>query len=94
MKHKDKEHFYDEILRAMWGYLSDKLAIPVSSLTRETVVETLKKENIDEEISSDLTDLLDTCEFAKYAPAQESGQMEKIYERASKLIGKLSQKLK
>lgn len=94
MKKNNSEKFYDEVLKAIWGYLSDKLAIPVSSLSKDNVAELLAKHKIEDELSTQLMALLNDCEFARYAPSAVSGGMDEIYRKAQKLISKLDQKIK
>lgn len=89
MKQGNKEAFYDEVIRALWGYLSDKLNIPVADLSRETVKETLVKKNIDEALISNFVEVIDNCEFAKYAPVTEGNQIEQDYGKARMVINKL-----
>lgn len=88
-----KEHFYDEVLKAIWGYLSDKANIPLSELSRDTALELLKNKGIDEDIVQKFVQLLDSCEFARYAPSVE-GAMQDDYNKAIEVITKLQQKLK
>jgi hypothetical protein len=80
------DKFYDEILKAIWGYLSDKLNIPVSELTRSNAVNSLEERGIEEEQIAKLTSVLDTCEFARYAPSTSGTEAFKIYEEASQFI--------
>jgi hypothetical protein len=94
LKSNNKEMFYNEVLKALWGYLGDKLSIPVSELKRDTVVETLNSHNIDSQLTGKFIEMLDICEFARYAPATEAGQMQKVYDDASDVINNLAQKLK
>ena len=82
----DNDKFYEEILKALWGYLSDKLNIPVSDLTRSNAVETLAARGIDEERLKSLTNILDTCEYARYAPSATGTSAPEIYEGASQFI--------
>jgi len=89
MKQTDKEAFYDEVIRALWGYLSDKLNIPVSDLSRNTVKETLVDRKIDEVIINSFVEIIDNCEFAKYAPTSIENQMEQDYDKARQVINKL-----
>jgi hypothetical protein len=88
-----KEQFYDEVLKAIWGYLSDKANISLSELSRDTALELLKNKNIDDEIVQKFVQLLDSCEFARYAPSVE-GAMQDDYNKAIDVITKLQQKLK
>jgi len=86
MKEKQTDKFYEEILKAIWGYLSDKLNIPVSELTRNSAVASLAEKGIDEQEITNLTSILDSCEFARFAPSSSVSETEKIYEDASKFI--------
>ncbi|HAZ00725.1 MAG TPA: hypothetical protein DCY97_00900 [Marinilabiliales bacterium] len=94
LKQNNSEKFYDEILKAIWGYLSDKLSIPVANLTKDNVSEILNKHQVDAETVGNLMQLLDACEFARYAPASVSGGMDEIYKQAEMVISKLDQKIK
>lgn len=94
MKNNEDEKFYDEILKAIWGYLSDKLVIPVANLSKDNVAEILDERTVDKETTSVLMQLLDACEFARFAPTSVSGGMDDIYKKASSLITKLDQKIK
>ena len=67
LKENKKEEFYDEVLRALWGYLSDKLSIPLANLTKDNVEAELAKYGVDESLISEFMDILNTCEFARYA---------------------------
>ena len=86
MKEKQSDRFYEEILKAIWGYLSDKLNIPVSELTRSSAFASLTEAGISEQAIAELASIIDTCEFARFAPSSSSAEAEKIYEDASKFI--------
>jgi BatD DUF11 like domain len=86
LKNDEIDMFYEEILKAVWGYLSDKLNIPVSDLTRSNAVTTLSERGIDEELLNSLTGILDTCEYARYAPSSSETGASDIYEGASQFI--------
>jgi hypothetical protein len=86
LKENQSDKFYEEILKAIWGYLSDKLNIPVSELTRNSAVNSLTDKGIAEADINNLTSILDTCEFARFAPSSSAAEAEKIYEGASKFI--------
>ena len=86
LKHGEIDRFHEEILKATWGYLSDKLNIPVSDLTRSNAVASLTKKGISDDMIKMLSGILDTCEYARYSPsASETGASE-VYENASQLI--------
>ena len=94
MKADDKPHFYEETMKALWGYLGDKLSIEQSELTKDNVSEKLMAKGIDEETIKEFLNTLADCEFARFSSVtDESLSMKSIYERASDLIGKLEDKL-
>lgn len=82
----NNEKFYEEILLALWGYVSDKMSIPRSELTRQTVVETLKSKNISDQIISDFVKIIDNCEVARFSPSAVGFNSQQIYKDASSLI--------
>jgi hypothetical protein len=94
MKQAEDEKFYDEVLRAIWGYLSDKLVIPVANLSKDNVTEILENRKVESESILSLMQLLDACEFARYAPASVSGGMDDIFTKTVSLISKLDQNIK
>lgn len=69
-----KENFYAEIMKSVWTYLSDKLSIPVAELNKDNIQSKMMLQGIDDELIGKFTHILDTCEFASYAP--NSGQLE------------------
>ncbi|HEX2933862.1 MAG TPA: BatD family protein [Bacteroidales bacterium] len=90
----EKEKFYDELLKAIWGYLSDKLNIPQSDLSRDTAIDMLNQRNVDEATVKQFIELVDNCEFARYAPGATSDSINHDYQKTIELITKLQQKLK
>jgi hypothetical protein len=94
MKTNQPTGFYQELLAAMYGYFSDKLSIPVAELNKDRVLEKLEDWHPDQELTGQLTALLDTCEFARYAPVQGDAHMQTIYNEASRLIGRFEQIIK
>lgn len=82
----EMDQFHDEILKALWGYLSDKLSIPVSELTRTNAVTALEQKGVDSDTISSLTKILDTCEFARFAPASTGTEATSLFESASQFI--------
>lgn len=93
MKTGETDRFHDEILKGIWGYLSDKLAIPVSELTRVNAVEALAARGIESSITENLITILDTCEFARYSPSASGNATEEIYVKASEFIRSVENKL-
>jgi len=85
--------FYDETLRALWGYVGDKLNIPVEQLSRDNITDTLTARGIGTDTISPFLEALDECEFERYAPGDPKGNMAKVYEQAMKGITALNEKL-
>ena len=94
LKENKKEEFYDEVLRALWGYLSDKLNIPQAQLTKDNVETELSKYGVGEGLSKEFMDILHTCEFARYAPAQASDAMDVLFKQTVNAIGKMENTIK
>lgn len=86
--------FYDEVLHALWGYISDKLNIPTEELSRETAREKLTGKGIDEETTSAFMAAIEECEYERYAPGDEAGNMNKTYTTAMDAITKIEDMLK
>lgn len=86
LKNEQIDKFYEEILKAVWGYISDKLNIPVSDLTRNNAVSALSERGIDEERLKSLNEILDKCEYARFAPSASGTEAATIYEGASQFI--------
>lgn len=94
IKKNDTDHFYDEMLSAIWGYLGDKLKMPVSELSRQNVSETLADHSIDEKNVEGVIALLDECEFAKYAPSGAVADMKTVYDEGVNVINNLEDAFK
>ena len=86
LKNEEIDQFYDEILKAIWGYLSDKLNIPVSDLTRTNTIAVLQQQGIEEDKTKSLAEILDACEFARFAPSSSGTEAASVYEGASQFI--------
>jgi hypothetical protein len=90
----NKEAFYDEVLKALWGYISDKLSIPVSQLTKDNVSEKLAASGVSDELTKELLATLDECEFARFAPGDAGKTMDKVYTSAVSVISKMENTIK
>ena len=86
MKANKKDEFYDEVLRALWGYVSDKLAMPSEQLSRDNISETLTQRGTPEETIKSFITAIDECEYARYAPGDPMGNMQHTYQLASEAI--------
>ena len=91
---KDKAGFYDEVLKAIWGYLSDKLMMPVSELSKDNISAELAARQVSEALIGECTALLGECEFARYAPSLSSTSEENIYNRTTELMNSLENEIK
>jgi len=94
MKQNHKELFYEELVKALWGYISDKLGIPVANLSKDNARNEMITRNVEEEYIDQVLDIIDRCEYARYAPDTEKTKMDVLYGDAIKVISKLQQKLK
>ena len=91
---KKKEAFYDEVLKALWGYISDKLNIPVSQLSKDNIEEELVKYNVSKELIHTFIETMNECEFARYAPGNQNEAMDKVYASAIDVISKMENSIK
>ena len=86
--------FYDEVLRALWGYVGDKLNIPVEQLSHDNISMRLAERYVDETVIGQFIEALDECEFERYAPGDPKGNMNKVYEKAMTAIEKIEDAMK
>jgi len=87
------EEFYAETLRALYGYLGDKLQIPVSELNRSNLIERLNAHSVSPELENQVVGILNTCEMARYSPGSVSA-MSDVYDSAVLVITELEKTLK
>ena len=93
MKEQNRHAFYEEMLHAMWGYISDKFNIPVASLTKEKIREELYRRNVAEATAEQFCEVISRSEEAQYAPSA-SGEMDEIYAEAVEVISKIESAVK
>lgn len=95
LMHENKSGgFYDEILKTLWGYMSDKLNIPVSQLSKENIAARLAERGVEESLVNELHNLLNEAEFARYAPGDASAAMENVYKQAMSVISTMENTIK
>ena len=94
MKENRKDEFYDEMMRALLGYFGDKLSIPVAELSKDNIEAELKRRKVADEPVKQVIGLLDDCEFARYAPGDDTGRMDRLYEQAAAVIGQIENTIK
>ncbi len=88
------DEFYDEVLRALWGYVSDKLNIAVAQLDKENISEKLSLSDVDPGTISMFMEALDECEYNRYAPGDPVGNMNQTFDAAMTAIIKIEDTLK
>ena len=94
MAENKPSEFYDEVLRALWGYVGDKLAIPVEQLSHDNISQRLTERHVDEVTIGEFMGALDECEFERYAPGDPKGNMNKVYDKAMNAIEKIEEVMK
>ncbi len=91
-EHKQNE-FYDEVLRAMLGYVADKLNIPQERLNKDNIQSELSASNVSQEHIAAFLKTMSDCEFARYAPGDANANMENIYKSAISTISEMEDSL-
>ena len=86
--------FYEELHKALLGFISDKLNIPVAELSRDRMTEALSEGNVTEKNISAFIALLDACEFARYAPDAGHDAMAAHYDAAVDVISSIDSEMK
>ena len=86
--------FYEELHKALLGFISDKLTIPVSELSRDRITDALKEGNVPEEYINTFIGILDACEFARYSPSTGNDAMSAHYEAAAEVISAIDTSMK
>ncbi len=94
MKQNNNEAFHDELLKAFLGYLSDKLGIPVADLNRESAVAKLQERGVTQEVIDDYIEVIEHCEFARYAPAEGSEARSELYKKAEYTMSRFEKQIK
>lgn len=94
LKRHDQDHFYDEVLKALYGYTADKLNIPREKLNKDNVQQELMAKGVQPELIDQFLNLIATSEFARYAPGDPNANMETVYTQAINLIGSVENGMK
>lgn len=94
LKEQKKEEFYSELLKAIWGYLCDKLSIPQAQLNKDNVENELRKHNLEEDSIQDFMQVLNNCEFAQYAPGENIEARDHLYADTIRIITLLEERIK
>ena len=93
LKDDNRRAFYEEMLQAMWGYMGDKLNIPVADLTKENVREELHKRGVEDSLSQRFAEIVTRCEEAQYSPAG-AGAMDEVYAEGVDFVSKIESAIK
>ena len=94
LNQNDDEKFYVEIYQAIWGYVSDKFAIPLSKLSGDTIQSCLEERKVDASIVEKILKTLADVDFARFAPGDSSTKKNAIYEQALQMILDIENQLK
>jgi hypothetical protein len=89
----DEDRFYEEIGKAVWGYMGDKLNIETSGLSRDVIISELVNRDIGQETLSEFSRILDESEFSRFAPSSEKSNVDQLYRDAVQLIRNLENSL-
>lgn len=94
LKANDEANFYEAVHKAMLGYVGDKLRIQLSELSIDNIQQTLSDHKVTEETVATVKDVLETCQFARYAPSHDANAMDELYKKASQTLEKLESEIK
>ena len=92
-KSGDEDRFYEEVGKAIWGYLADKLNIETSGLSREGISAELASRNVSTEVMEEFSRIIDESEFSRFAPSSQKSGTEQLYRDAMKLVRNLENSL-
>ena len=94
LKQNKYSEFYEELHNALLGYMSDKLNMPVSELSKDRMSEVLLLNGVQESYVQELMTILDSCEYARYAPSPGNQAMASDYEKAVEVISSIDSSMK
>ena len=86
LKDNNRNAFFDEIFRTLWGYVSDRLNIPVSQLNKQNVAAAFREKNVSENLAEAFLKSLSECEYARFAPSNIENPMQETYDKAMHTI--------
>jgi hypothetical protein len=95
MKKENFEGFFEEIEKSLWGYFADKFKVDIINLSKESIEEYFNKNNIANDIKIRFIELINDCEFARYAPSSNKNKkMSELLSEAKKIIINVESELK
>lgn len=86
MHNHENDKFYEELSKALWGYLSDKLGIPASQLLRDNITQALTAHGASEDTVKNIIAIIDDCEMARFTPNHSDDEMSQLYDKAVGVI--------
>lgn len=89
----DDDRFYEEVGKAIWGYLADKLNIETSTLTKDVISAELGKGGVGDELLAEFSRILEESEFSRFAPSSEKAGVDQLYKDAVQLVKNLENSL-
>ncbi|MBN1388169.1 MAG: protein BatD [Bacteroidales bacterium] len=92
LRESDTEGFYAELLKAIWGYLSDKYNIPLSELSIDAVNKILERNKLDKNIIDELREVIGKCEYSRFSPDSDMTTADEIYRKAEQIIKAIENK--
>ena len=94
LKEGAAEKFYEAVTRAFWGYLSDKMTIPFAELNKDRASAELVSRKASETVVTRFIQIIDTCEFARFAPGDANQKMHEIYDEACDVMSQMEKEIK
>ncbi len=94
LKERKRGEFYDEVLKALWGYIADRLNMPQEQLNKDNIRMQLESKSVEEPLIDEFISALNSCEFARYAPGEGDTAMDGVYDSAMSVISKMESKIK
>ena len=89
LNQSNEDKFYEEVSHALWGYLSDKLTIPISELNKDSASFAMSQRTVGEEKIQQYMSTIDYCEFARFARSSNDVSKQNIYDDAVRVITEL-----
>jgi hypothetical protein len=94
LQKNDYNAFFDEVFKAIYGYIANKLSLSAAELNKEKIKSQLEAKNVEVSTTNQLLELLEVCEFARFAPVKDEKKMKEAYDKSVELISILENKLK
>jgi hypothetical protein len=91
---KQQNEFYMEMSQALWGYLANKFNIAQADLSFDTVKEALVKTQVPDKLIDEFIEVLNNCEYARFAPGDASEKMDELYNQGIQIISKTERTIK